>query len=91
MVIQLPAWKNWRIEGSGLDWQMQERVKDTKAEGGMRWKGTNFWPSADFAVAAAYERTLKENNAEFGNMGEFIAECRRVKDELVAAVLEAVG
>lgn len=90
-VIQLPEWGGWRIEGAALDWQMQELVKDGKAEGGKRWKGKNFWPSAEYAVAAAYERTLRECGEEFASLEAFVDECRRVKAELVKAVRKAVG
>ena len=82
MVIEVPGCK-FRIGGSGIDWQVQYPWKGK--DGGTQWKGKYFFPSLDFAVAKAYELALMES-AETVGIAEVPAECRRVKDELVAAV-----
>lgn len=83
MVIEIPGCK-FRIKGGGLDWQVQypQERKDGKGDG---YAGRYFFPSLDFAVAKAYELALMES-AETVGIAEVPAECRRVKDELVAAV-----
>ena len=91
MIIQLPEWDGWRISGERLDWQMQELINDARAEGGKRWKGTNFWPSLEYAIGAAYERTLRESGKKLDGPNEWLDECKRVKDALVKAVKKAVG
>lgn len=90
-VIKLPEWDGWRIEGTKLDWQIQELINDKKSEGGKRWKGVNFYPAASYAVGAAYERTLRECGKEFASLADFEGECARVKDELIAAVKKAIA
>lgn len=89
MIVQLPEWKDWRIEGSGNDWQVQKLHK--RKDGGQKWEGTNFFPSLHYAVAFAYEKALRKSPAKAETVEAMEAECRRVKDELVAAVREAVG
>ena len=88
MVIQLPGWKNWRIEGNDRDWQVQRLIDGKNGE---EWKGTNFFPSLHYAVAFAYEKALRKSPTKAETVEAMKAECRRVKDELVAAVREAVG
>lgn len=87
MIINIPGC-NFRINGSGLDWQIQYR--QARGDNGESWNGKYFFPSLDFAIAKAYELLLKESDSEVG-IGSVVNECRRVKDELVAAVREAVG
>lgn len=91
MIIKLPEWDNWRIEGKNLDWQIQEYSNDKKAEGGKRWRGVNFWPSVEYAIAHAYERTLKECGRDFTDLESFVNECKRVKRELIAEVKKATS
>ena len=90
IVIQLPEWDGWRIAGSDNDWQMQVYKENGGKANGPRWVGTNFWPSLDFAIGSAYERTLRECGKDFKSLEELVDECRRVKDELVKAVRKAV-
>lgn len=87
IVIQLPDWDGWRIAGSDNEWQMQRIVKGKHGE---TWKGTNFWPSIEFAVGAAYERTLRERGVTV-DLRDVPDECRKAKEELVKAVRKAVG
>ena len=84
MVIQLPEWDGWLIEGSGLDWQVRKRKK--RKGGGYKWEATNFFPTLDSAVAFAYERTLKESGLVTDDLREAEKECRKVKDSLLKAV-----
>lgn len=91
MIIQLEEWKNWRISGESLDWQIQEYVKDAKEPSGYRWKGTNFFPSLDAAMSHAYERTLRESKATAVEIREVLAECEKVKARLLKAAKKAVG
>lgn len=86
-VIQLPEWDGWRIAGNDREWQIQRR---SEGRNGVEWRGTNYWPSIEYAVGFAYERTLRELGEEFESLDLFVAECRRVKDELVKAVRKAV-
>lgn len=88
MVIQLPEWKNWRIEGNDRDWQVQRLIDGKNGE---EWKNTNFFPSLHYAIAFAYEKALRKSPTKAETVDAMYAECRRVKDELVAAVREAVG
>lgn len=88
MIIQLPEWDGWRIEGSDLDWQIQKR---RKVKGEERWEGTNFYPALEHAVGAAYERTLRESPKTAVDVREVAAECERVKTRLIKAVRKAVG
>lgn len=88
ITIQLPEWEGWRVAGSERDWQIQRLVDGNNGE---QWRGTNFWPSAEYAIMAAYERTLRECGKEFASLKAFVDECRRVKAELVKAVRKAVG
>ena len=87
MIIQLPEWDGWRIEGADLDWQIQKR---RKVKGEERWEGTNFYPSLEYAVGAAYERTLRESPKTAVDIREVAAECERVKVRLLKAVRKAV-
>ena len=89
-IIQLPEWDGWRIKGEKLDWQLQKLTKDKSKEGGVYWRGTNFWPSAEYAIAHAYERTLRECGKEFASLSEPVDESRRIKEQLIAAVRKAV-
>lgn len=86
MVIEVPGCK-FRIGGSGIDWQVQYPWNGK--DGGTQWKGKYFFPSLEFAVAKAYELALMDK-ADTVDMAEVPAECRRVKDELVAEVRKAV-
>lgn len=89
IVIQLPEWDGWRIAGSDNDWQMQVYEEHGNKDGSPRWRGTNFWPSIEFAVSYAYERTLRESGKHIKSMDGLLDECARVKDELIAAVRKA--
>lgn len=91
MIIQLPEWKDWRISGESLDWQIQELAKDKTKEGGTRWKATNFFPTLEAAIGHAYERTLRESPKTAVDIREVAAECERVKARLIKAVRKAVG
>ena len=88
MIIQLPEWDGWRIKGDALDWQIQKRYE---VKGKERWEGTNFYPALEYAVGAAYERTLRESPKEAVDIREAAAECERVKVRLLKAVRKAVG
>lgn len=88
IVIQLPEWDGWRIAGSGIDWQMQRLTTEKGVE---KWKGTNFWPAIEYAVGAAYERTLRECGKEFKDMQSLVDECAKVKERLTKAVRKAVA
>ncbi len=88
MIIQLPEWKDWRIAGGNLDWQIQKRRKVKDEE---RWDGTNFYSALEHAVGAAYERTLRESPKMAVDIREVAAECERVKTRLLKAVRKAVG
>lgn len=88
MIIQLPEWKDWRIAGGNLDWQIQKVVH--KKQGDV-WEATNFYPSLEAAIGAAYERTLRESPKTAVDVREVAAECERVKARLIKAVRKAVG
>ena len=88
MIIQLPEWKNWRIEGAENDW----RVKSlNKGKDGETWTPTNFFPSLDAALSFAYERTLRESKATAVEIREVLAECEKVKARLLRVAKKAVG
>jgi len=89
MIVQLPEWKDWRIEGSSNDWQVQ-RLRKHK-DGGQKWEGTNFFPSLHYAVAFAYEKALRKSPTKAETVDDMKAECKRVKDELLEAVEKAVS
>ena len=91
MIIKLPEWDGWRVAGSDTDWQIQEYVKDAKADGGHRWKGVNFFGSLEHAIGFAYERTLRERGEKVGEENAWLDECRRVKKSLLAAVKKVVA
>lgn len=91
MIIKLPEWDGWRVAGSDTDWQIQEYVKDAKADGGHRWKGVNFFGSLEHAIGFAYERTLRESGVVAESFEGAQAECKRVKAALVREVKKAVG
>ena len=90
MVIQLQEWTNWRIAGNGRDWEVQRLIHNKKTNAD-EWRGTNFFPRLDFAIAFAYERALRESDFNATNAYELVKECRRIKDELIAAVCKAVS
>jgi len=86
MIVQLPEWKNWRIEGCGNEWQVQNLVH---GKDGDDWRATNYFPSLAYAVKHAYEKALRASKKRAATVDEMLAECNRVKDELAAAVEEA--
>lgn len=88
MIIKLPEWTDWRIEGSDLDWQIQKVVHRKKGD---TWEGTNFFPSLDAALSFAYERTLRESKATAVEIREVLGECEKVKARLLRAAKKAVG
>ena len=87
MVIEIPGC-NFRIKGEDCDWQIQYRQK--RGEDGESWNGKYFFPSLDFAIGKAYELILR-NSAAKVDVKKAADECRRVKDELIAAVRKADG
>jgi len=88
MIIQLPEWDGWRIEGADLDWQIQKAVH---RKSGDTWEGTNFYPSLEAAIGAVYERTLRESPKTAVDIREVLAECEKVKLQLVKAVRKTVA
>ena len=82
-VVQLPEWGDWRVAGSDMDWQVQVLKRRKRGD---EWEGVNFFPSLEFAIGKAYEKALRESGKEIASADGLVAECRRVKDELVAAV-----
>lgn len=90
MVIQLPEWDGWRIEGEGRDWQLQVYEPNGAKDGGPRWRATNYWPSLEHAIGHAYERTLRELPKTV-DIRDVPAECERVKARLLKAVRKAVA
>ena len=87
MIIEIPGCK-FRVKGSGIDWQVQYPVerKDGKGDG---YSGKYFFPSLEYAIGKAYELALMDSGAVV-DMNDVPAECARVKDELIAAVKQAV-
>ena len=83
MIIKLPEWDGWRIAGSGIDWQVQKFIKRKDGE---QWQATNYYMSLDSALAAAFERTLRESNEKAETVREMKKECKRVKDALLREV-----
>ena len=88
MIIQLPEWEKWRIAGSEHDWQVQKLRNRKNAE--PTWEGERFYPSLDYAINYAYEKTLRENGITATDFETAIKECERVKKSLIAAVRKAV-
>ena len=88
MVINIPGRDDLRIVGERNDWQVQSTVKKGKTAG--EWRGTNFFPCIEHAVANVYERVLRESNGEMDLSGA-VKECERVKRSLVSAVKKAVA
>lgn len=87
MIIEIPGC-SFRIKGEKLDWQIQyERNRKTREN---TWEGKYFFPSLDFAINKAYELALIEN-AQTVDIADVSGECRKVKDELIAAVRKAVS
>lgn len=87
MIIQLPEWDGWRIEGTNLDWQIQQRTTNKGAE---QWNATNYYSAIEYAIGYAYERTLRESGRKLTERNEWMDECERVKDALLKAVKKAV-
>lgn len=88
MIIQLPEWDGWRIEGETFEWQIQKASKRKRGEG---WEATNYFPTLEAAIGHAYERTLRESPKTAVDIREVAAECERVKARLIKAVRKAVG
>ena len=88
MIIQLPEWKDWRIAGGNLDWQIQKVVH--KKQGDV-WEATNFFPTLEAAIGYAYERTLRESPKSIAMIREVHIECERTKSHMLKAVKKAVG
>ena len=88
MIIQLPEWKDWRIAGSNLDWQIQKVVH--KKQGDV-WEATNFFPNLESAIGYAYERTLRESPKSIAMIREVHIECERTKSHMLKAVKKAVA
>lgn len=88
MIIQLPEWDGWRISGADNEWEIQTQYKKGKSAG--EWRGIRFYPALEWAVDAAYERTLQECGKEFMSLSEMVEECHKVKKRLHDAVKKAV-
>ena len=88
MIIQLPEWKDWRISGERLDWQIQKVVH--KKQGDV-WEATNFFPTLEAAIGHAYERTLRESPKSIAMIREVHIECERTKSHMLKAVKKAVA
>lgn len=88
MIIQLPEWKDWRISGEKLAWEVQKVVHK---KDGDAWEATNYFSSLDAAMGYAYERTLRESPKSIAAIREVHIECEKVKSRLVDAVRKAVG
>ena len=81
--IQLPQWKDWRIAGTKLDWQMQEVRSHGKR--GDEWQPVRYYPHLEQALQAAYDRSLKESGKKFNSIKELRKECFKAKEELKEA------
>lgn len=86
MVIEIPGCK-FRIKGTNYDWRVEY---PSECKDGRGYEGKYFYPSLETAVAKAYELALRGSDAE-GDLEAALGECRRVRDELVKAVREAVA
>ena len=87
MIIQLPEWNDWRIEGSDNDWQIQTLVHRGRGDS---WDATNYFPSLAYAISHAYEKALRASKKRAETMDQVLIECNRVKDGLVEAVEKAL-
>ena len=87
MIIQLPEWGNWRVEGCGHEWQIQSLIHN---KDGDSWRPTNYFPSLAYAVSHAYEKALRASKKRAEAMDQVLAECNRVKEALVDAVEKAL-
>jgi len=83
MIIKLPGC-DWRIAGSGTDWQIQypKHRKDREDT----WEGKYFHRSLAHSIEKAYEIALRESPETATDLKSMLAECRRVKTELLNAV-----
>jgi len=88
MIVQLPEWKNWRVVGTDREWEVQQKGS---RNGEVEWRPTNYFPSLAYAMAFAYEKTLRASKKKAGTIEEALGECNRVKDAIIGAVNEAVG
>ena len=86
MIIEIPGHK-FRVKGCEADWQVQY-PNGTAKDGSQAWAGRYFFPSLEHAMGKAYELVLLES-PEAAGFADVPAECRRVKDELIAAVRRA--
>lgn len=89
MVIQLPEWDGWRIEGKDFSWEVQQQRKNGKQAG--EWNATNYFPTLESAIGYAYERTLRESPKSIVAIREVHIECEKTKSRLLKAVKKAVG
>ena len=87
MVIEIQGCE-WRIQGSGTDWQIAYPCKD---RGELKWFPKYFHRSLDSSIEKAYELMLRESPVVAKDMKSAIAECRRVKSELIGAVKAAMA
>lgn len=88
MVIKLPGC-DWRIRGSETDWQIEYPYTDKN--GDEKWKGRYFHRSLAHSIEKAYEVALRESPETAADLKAALAECRRVKAELLDAVKGATA
>ena len=87
MVIEIQGCE-WRIRGDDSQWQIEYPYEE---RGERRWRGKYFHRSLDHSIEKAYELMLRESPAVAKDLKSALAECRRVKTELVNAVRAAMA
>lgn len=87
MIIKLPNCE-WRICGTDTDWQIQyPRLK----KGETVYEGRYFHRSLAHSIEKAYEIALRESPEAATDLKAALAECRRVKTELLNEVKGATA
>lgn len=81
MIIQLD--EKTRISGTNLDWSVEIL---RKGKNGDYWKGTNFFPSLEYALQFAFEKHLKSSTAVAATLDDYVDELNRCKSEILAAM-----
>lgn len=89
MIIQLPDWKGWRIEGGDLAWEVQQLREKGKTAG--EWYTTNWFNSLDAALGYAYERSLREKDSRIEMIREVHIACEKTKSGLLREARRALG
>ena len=82
MVIQLPEWGNWRIQGADDSWQIQQKLRNKRHE---VWSSIRSYKSLDGALGYAYERTLKESASTATTAALIVSEFDRARERLLRA------